>query len=62
MSSYINIHIFLVLYFGAKFYVTSKIIPMDQMSTRHFIDIANSETEEAVPPKKGWQRLNILRS
>jgi amino acid transporter len=60
VSSYINIPIFAILYFGYKFTKKSKIIPLTEMPIQHFIDIANANPEPPAKPKQGWHKLNIL--
>lgn len=62
VSSYINIVIILVLYFGFKIVKRTKIIPLKEIPIRHFIDIANANPEPIPPPKKGLRKLNILWS
>lgn len=62
VSSYINIPIIFILYFGYKFTKKTKIISLQEMPIRHFIDIANANPEPEPTPKKGWHKLNILWS
>lgn len=62
VSSYINIPIFFILYFGYKFVKKTSIVPLSELPVQHFIDIANANPE---PPRKkatGLRRLNILWS
>lgn len=60
VSSYINIPIFILLYFGYKFTKKSTIISLKDMPIQHFIDIANANPEPPAKEKKGWHKLNIL--
>jgi amino acid transporter len=60
VSSYINIPIVLLLYFGYKFWNKSKIIPLDELPIKHFIDIYQRNPEPAPKPKRGLHKLNIL--
>lgn len=60
ISSYINIVIILVLYFGYKVVKRTKIVPLKEIPIRHFIEIANANPEPIPPPKKGLRKLNIL--
>jgi amino acid transporter len=60
VSSYINIPIFIILYFGYKLIKKSKIIPLTEIPIQHFIDIANANPEPPAAPKVGWHKLNIL--
>jgi amino acid transporter len=60
VSSYINIPIILLLYFGYKLWNKSKIIPLDEMPIKHFIDIYQRNPEPAPKPKRGLHKLNIL--
>jgi amino acid permease len=62
VSSYINIPIFAILYFGYKFWKKTKIIPLSEIPIRHFIDIANANPEPPTKPVVGWRRFNILWS
>ncbi|KAI0910125.1 amino acid permease/ SLC12A domain-containing protein [Ustulina deusta] len=66
ISSYINIPIFIVLYFGYKFTQRSKIIPLDQIPVRHFLDMAQKEEEEkedfSARHRNKWSWLTILWS
>ncbi len=66
ISSYINIPIFIVLYFGYKFTQHSKIIPLDQIPVRHFLDMAQKEEEEkedfSAQHRNKWSWLTILWS
>ncbi|KAI3335461.1 amino acid permease/ SLC12A domain-containing protein [Ustulina deusta] len=66
ISSYINIPIFIVLYFGYKFTQHSKIIPLDQIPVRHFLDMAQKEEEEeedfSARHRNKWSWLTILWS
>lgn len=60
VSSYIDIPIFLALYFGYKYVKKTKIIGLREMEIRKFIDIANANPEPVPAPPKGWRKLNIL--
>jgi yeast amino acid transporter len=62
VSSYINIPIILFLYFGYKFWHKSKIVPLDEMPIRQFIDIYRRDPEPAPKEKRGLHKLNILWS
>lgn len=60
VSSYFNIPLIFLLYFGYKFGKKTKLVSLDEMPIRGFIDIANANPEDPPPPAKGWRRLNIL--
>lgn len=60
IASYIDIPIFLCLYFGYKIVKRTRILRLDEIPIRRFIDIANANPEPPVPPKQGWRKLNIL--
>lgn len=62
VSSYIDIPIVLILYFGYKFVKKTKIIPLAEIPIRHFIDVANANPEDPPLPIVGWRRFNILWS
>ncbi|THW69408.1 amino acid permease-like protein [Aureobasidium pullulans] len=60
ISSYFNIPLFLILYFGYKVVKKTSIIPLEALPIRHFIDIANANPEAPEPPKVGWHKYNFL--
>ena len=62
ISSYINIPLFIVLYFGYKFTKKTKIIPLKEIPVQRFLDIWGADPEEPNPPSTGWRKLNILWS
>lgn len=62
VSSYINIPIIFILYFGGKFWMKSKIIPLSEVPVEKFIRIADENPEPPAKPKTGWRRYNILWS
>lgn len=62
MSSYINIPIFFILYFGYKVAKRTNIIPLDEIPIRHFLAIAEHEEKEELKPSKAWNWLTILWS
>ncbi|PQE14207.1 Dicarboxylic amino acid permease protein [Rutstroemia sp. NJR-2017a BVV2] len=62
VSSYINIPVFLLLYFGFKYWKGTKIIRLEDIPIRHFIEIADANPEPEVEKLVGWKRLNILWS
>ncbi|OQE28071.1 hypothetical protein PENFLA_c005G05431 [Penicillium flavigenum] len=60
VSSYINIPLFLILYFAYKFVRKTKIVPLEDIPIQPFIDIANRNPEPQLKRKKGLHRLNVL--
>ncbi|KAJ5229704.1 hypothetical protein N7489_010412 [Penicillium chrysogenum] len=60
VSSYINIPLFLILYFSYKFVRKTKIVPLEDIPIQPFIDIANRNPEPQLKRKKGLRRLNVL--
>ncbi|KAJ5692885.1 hypothetical protein N7462_002308 [Penicillium macrosclerotiorum] len=60
VSSYINIPLFLIFYFGYKLFRKTKIVPLEDIPIQPFIDIANRNPEPEPAPKKGLRKLNIL--
>ncbi|KAH6716728.1 putative amino acid permease [Leptodontidium sp. MPI-SDFR-AT-0119] len=62
VSSYINIPLFAILYFGYKLIKKTKIIALEDIPIQGFIDIANANPEPEPKPKTGWRRFNILWS
>ncbi|KAJ5094692.1 Amino acid/polyamine transporter I [Penicillium angulare] len=57
VSSYFNIPLILVLYFGYKLRRKTRLIPLDEIPIRMFLDIANDNPEQPPPPVTGWRRL-----
>ncbi|KAK4613499.1 Dicarboxylic amino acid permease [Fulvia fulva] len=62
VSSYFNIPFTLALYFGHKFWKKTKIIPLQDIPIRGFIDVANANPEPRRPKATGLRRLNVLWS
>lgn len=62
MSSYINIPIIFLLYFGYKWATKSKMVPLDEAPIMRFIEIAERNPEPPAKPVVGWRRFNILWS
>ncbi|PWY64964.1 hypothetical protein BO94DRAFT_615494 [Aspergillus sclerotioniger CBS 115572] len=62
ISSYLNVPIIFVLYFGYKLWMKSKIIPLEAVPVRPFIQHYQENPEPEPEPKRGWQRLNFLWS
>ncbi|KAM0420555.1 hypothetical protein ACHAPT_011724 [Fusarium lateritium] len=60
VSSYFNIPFVLVLYFGFKFYKKTKIMPLEDIPIRAFLDIANADPSPPLKPRKGIRKLNFL--
>ncbi|KAL2071647.1 hypothetical protein VTL71DRAFT_12882 [Oculimacula yallundae] len=60
VSAYINIPIYLTLYFGYKFVKKTSIIPLSEIPIQHYLDIANANPEPPAKPKTGIHRFNIL--
>ncbi|PBK94220.1 hypothetical protein ARMGADRAFT_1029375 [Armillaria gallica] len=61
-SAYFNIPLIFALYFGHKFITKSKLVPLDEMPIRRYIEIANKNPEPPAKPVKGLKRLNLLWS
>ncbi|KAL3417547.1 Dicarboxylic amino acid permease 3 [Phlyctema vagabunda] len=62
ISSYINIPIFATLYFTFKFIKKTKVIALEDIPIRHFLDIANANPEPPAVKPKGWRKYNIIWS
>jgi amino acid transporter len=54
--------VFLLLYFGFKYWKGTKIIKLEDIPIRHFIEIADADPEPEAEKVVGWKRLNILWS
>ncbi|KAK0439519.1 amino acid permease/ SLC12A domain-containing protein [Desarmillaria tabescens] len=50
------------LYFSYKFITKSKLVPLDEMPIRKYIEIANQNPEPPAKPVKGLKRFNLLWS
>lgn len=60
ISSYINLPIFAILYFGYKFIKKTKIVPLKEMPIRPFLKLmADNPEPEPIRPS-GLGKLNIL--
>ncbi|KAF7909807.1 uncharacterized protein EAF01_003525 [Botrytis porri] len=62
ISSYLNIPLFLMLFLGYKFYCKTKMVSLEEMPIRGFIEVYQQNPEPEEEPKKGLRRLNILWS
>ena len=62
ISSYFNLPFILIVYFTYKFWMKSKIIPLEDIPIRSFIEHYQNNPEPEPQPKRGLNRLNILWS
>lgn len=62
ISSYFNLPFILVVYFGYKFWMKTKIIPLAEIPIRPFIEQYLNNPEPEPEPKRGLKRLNVLWS
>lgn len=60
VSSYINIPLFMILYFGYKYFCKTKIIPLEDIPIQPFIDLANRNPEPLPKPLTGFNKLQFL--
>ncbi|KAB8228875.1 amino acid permease/ SLC12A domain-containing protein [Aspergillus alliaceus] len=60
LSAYLDIAIVLVLYLGYKVWKKTKLIPLDEVPLRYYLDQAHRNPEPPDAKKSGWGRLNIL--
>jgi amino acid transporter len=60
ISAYFNIPFVLILYFCYKFTKKTKIIPLDEVPIRPFLELAQADPSPPLKPKKGLRKLNIL--
>jgi amino acid transporter len=56
----LDIAILAVLYFGYKLWKKTRIIPLDEIPLRYFLNQAHQNQEARLVRKGGWSRLNIL--
>lgn len=62
ISAYIDIPLIFVLYLAFKMIKRTKIISLEEMPIRHFMEIARQNPEPPEKPLKGWKRLSFLWS
>lgn len=62
ISSYFNLPFILVVYFGYKLLMKTKIIPLEEIPIRPFIEHYNNNPEPEPKKKHGLQTLNVLWS
>lgn len=62
VSSYLNIPLFLIFFFGYKFYAKTKMVSLEEMPIRGFIETYQQNPEPEEAPKTGLRKFNILWS
>jgi amino acid transporter len=62
ISSYLNIPLILIFYFGYKFWKKTTIVPLEDIPIRGFIEIYQNNPEPEPKIKKGLHKFNILWS
>ncbi|TQV92729.1 proline-specific permease [Cordyceps javanica] len=60
VSAYFNIPLIFILYFGYKLWRGTKLVPLEEMPIRDFLEMARREPEDLPPRPRGWRRLNVL--
>lgn len=60
ISSYLNVPVVILLYFGYKYAKGTKIVPLTQSPIRGFILLATENPEPLPKPKRGIQKWNFL--
>ena len=60
VSSYLNLPLIVIVYFGYKIWKKSKIIPLRDIPIRPFIQNYENNPEPEPRPNRGLKRLNIL--
>jgi len=61
-GAYFNIPLIFGLYFGYKWVKGTKVVGLEEMPIRYYIDIAKKHPEEEEVELRGWRRLAILWS
>lgn len=61
-GAYFNIPLIFGLYFGYKWVKGTKVVGLEEMPIRYYIDIAKKHPEEEEAELRGWRRLAILWS
>lgn len=62
ISSYINLPLFVLVYVGYKLFMKTKILSLEDIPIRPFVEGAKKSPEPPVKRKRGLARLNILWS
>lgn len=62
ISSYLNLPFIVVVYGGYKIYMKTRVLPLDEIPIRPFIERYQDNPELEPKPSVGWRRLNILWS
>jgi amino acid transporter len=62
VSSYLNLPAIIILYFGYKYIKKTKIVPLEEIPIRPFIEHYRRNPEPLPPAKRGLQKINILWS
>lgn len=60
VSAYFNIPLILVLYFGYKVWKGTRLVGLEEMPIRAFLEVARREPEDLPERTRGWRRLNVL--
>ncbi|KZT57236.1 hypothetical protein CALCODRAFT_469931 [Calocera cornea HHB12733] len=60
VSSYFNIPLIFILYFGYKIVRRTKMVKLEEMPIKHFLQIYKDNPEPPEKPVTGWRKLNIL--
>lgn len=62
ISSYLNLPLIVIVYFGYKFTMRTRILPLKEIPIRPFIESFRNNPEPEPKPRTGVQKLNILWS
>lgn len=60
VSSYFNVPLILILYFGYKVLRGTKLVPLHEMPIRGFLEVASRNPEPVIPRPRGWNKLSVL--
>lgn len=62
ISSYLNLPFIVLVYVGYKVYMKTRVLPLEEIPIRPFIERYQVDPEPEQKPNVGWRRLNILWS
>lgn len=62
IGAYFNLPLIFGLFFGYKWVKGTKMVGLEEMPVKYYIEIAKENPEEDDKPTKGWRRFTILWS
>lgn len=62
IASYLNLPLIVIVYLGYKFTMKTRILRLEEIPIRPFIESVRNNPEPEPKPKRGTQRVSILWS